>query len=290
VNARLLVSSLVLSIALAPTAAPRTAHAQTPPRVELRDVTVDGQTPPESYRQMFAGAVDAAMAPIVRCYRDRIAAGSRAEGDLRLRLWVSARQVIRTTPEGDTLRDPELVTCSRARILEVRLPDSAPESGATVRFTLRYSGARAAAASAGTGTGTQAGSAGSTTGPGTGTTTGPGPGTTTGSGAGTTTAPPPPAEAPRAEVRLDSIRGPLGGDLVLPVIPTTAFDACPAGTGSLPLTLTVTRRGTLTVTQRAGNTLRPYAARRCVLAAVRALSMPTSTGTTRARITITLSR
>lgn len=293
VNVRRL-SSLALSIALA--AHTQLAHAQTAgPRVELRDVTVDGQTPPESYRQMFAGAVDAAMAPVVQCYRDRIAAGSRAEGDLRLRLWVSARQVIRTTPESDTLRDAELVTCSRARILQVRLPDSAPESGATVRFTLRYSGARAAAAAASTGT-----SGTGTTGTGTGTT---GTGTaatgtpTTGTATtGTTPFTPPvrpetvPTLAPRAQVRVDSARGALTTDSLLPAIPTTAFDACPAGTGTLPLTLTITRRGRLTVGQRAGNTLRPYAARRCVLAAVRALPMPASSGSTRAQVTITLAR
>ena len=264
-NTRTALALLLLSLAFA-----SSAHAQTAsgPRVELLAVTVDGQTPPESYRQMFAGAVEAAMAPIVQCYRDRIAAGSGAEGDLGLRLWVSARQVIRTTPEADTLRDPALVTCSRARILEVRLPDSAPESGATVRFTLRFSGARAAAGASG-------------------------PGTTT----GTTVTPPqtsaggtPVVASSRAEVRVDSIRGALGTDIVLPAVPTTAFDACPAGTGSLPLTLTITRRGTLTVSQRAGNTLRPYAARRCVLAAVRALRMPTSTASTRAQITITLAR
>ena len=271
-NTRTALALLLLSLAFA-----SSAHAQTAsgPRVELLAVTVDGQTPPESYRQMFAGAVEAAMAPIVQCYRDRIAAGSGAEGDLGLRLWVSARQVIRTTPEADTLRDPALVTCSRARILEVRLPDSAPESGATVRFTLRFSGARAAVAAA-------AAAAGAS-----------GPGTTT----GTAVTPPqtsaggtPVVASSRAEVRVDSIRGALGTDIVLPAVPTTAFDACPAGTGSLALTLTITRRGTLTVSQRAGNTLRPYAARRCVLAAVRALRMPTSTASTRAQITITLAR
>lgn len=242
------------------------ARAQVVPRVELLSLTVDDQPPPESYRSMMVNAIDPTIAPIVQCHRDRIAQGALSRGDLRLRLWVSARQVIRVTQEASTLGDAALETCAKDRIREIRLPDSAPMGGATVRFTLRFS-------TSGTPLPTPVTPPPTTIAP--------------------ATTPPPEVglgPSPRAAVRIDSVRGPLAAEAIAAAIPSTAFDACPAGAGDLPLLLRITRRGTMTVGQRSGSTLRVYRTRTCVLTQLRALRMPPSTAATRATITISLAR
>ena len=124
--------TLALSFAFA-----SSSHAQTTPRVQVVDFTVDGDPPPDEYRQMLADGIRPTLGEVERCYNTRLAANPRLQGDYRLRLWVSARQVIRATAET-TLGDATLEECARAAIRQFTLPPQAPDGGATVRFVVRF--------------------------------------------------------------------------------------------------------------------------------------------------------
>jgi hypothetical protein len=67
------------------------------------------------------------------------------------------------------------------------------------------------------------------------------------------------------------------------------FDACPAGAGDRALTLSIARAGTVRASAGRG-TLRERTLFNCVLRAVRAVVLPSARRTTRATITVTLSR
>lgn len=98
---------------------------------------MDGRRAPESFHEMLSEAVGNALTPILDCYRHRLAERPDLTGDLRLRLWVSARQVIRATPEQE-LSDEALQTCATGHVRRVRLPPAAPGAGAAVRLLLRF--------------------------------------------------------------------------------------------------------------------------------------------------------
>lgn len=122
-----------------PEPAPEPAPATTTvtARVSVEDLTVDERRPPSFYVTMMQGAVREPLEGVLECYRARLADAPTVGGDLRLRMWVSARRVIRVTPEQD-LADAELQTCAVARIRTLTLPSSAPRAGASVRLTLRF--------------------------------------------------------------------------------------------------------------------------------------------------------
>ncbi len=227
--------------------------------VQLTDLTVDDQPPPGSYAGMISNAIRPTIDPILACYRERLAERPGIAGEVRLRLWVSAREVIRATQEASTLGDAALEECARQRIYQFRLPNEAPAGGAWVRFALRF-------------------------------TTNSRPDETPVTPA-TTVAPPQPESppAPRATVRVDTIRGALDAETLSSIVPTDAFDACPAGIGDIELRVTAARNGRMGA-QRGRTTLRDRALIRCLVAAVRAQSAPAAQTVTRATITITLQR
>jgi hypothetical protein len=232
------IAALSSILALAPAA--RGIAQDAACHVAVSDLTVDDQAPPEQYRDMLAAGIAPTVDPILACYRERSAARPGLAGTVRLRLWVSARQVIRVTQEESTLTapgartpgDPQLEQCAAARIREFRLPPAAPEGGARVRFTLRFeTRGTVAAASPGSSTTPQGTAAtGTTTRTTTTTTTG-----TATTGASTTAG----ATSSRATVRLDSIPGGLPADLFSSAIPVTLFDQCPAGAGTAVLRVTL---------------------------------------------------
>jgi hypothetical protein len=132
--------ALARTAALAWTAAlaqPAVLAAQETPRVQVTDFTVDGNPPPAAYRDLLANAIRPTLSQVEQCYERRLSVSPQVRGDYRLRLWVSARQVIRATPES-SVGDRELEECARAAIRQFTLPPQAPEGGATVRFVVRF--------------------------------------------------------------------------------------------------------------------------------------------------------
>lgn len=273
--------ALALTIAIV---AARTAHAQRAPtttQVALTEMTVDDQPPPDSYRGMIATGLQPTLEPILQCYRECLTRDPALAGTLRVRLWVSARQVIRATEERSTLGDDALDECARRRIYEFRLPDAAPDGGAMVRLTLHFSTA------AGTPT-LPAGTFASVRGP--------MPARAAAPTVPAASAPPPPPaspaappEPPRAIVRVDTIRGALAADALAAAISPSAFDACPAAAGELPLSVRVAPDGRVSARATRG-TIRDRAVIRCIVAALTAQRLPAGTGATRATLTVTLAR
>lgn len=259
-----------------------TARAQNTATASVAELTVDDQRPPDRYRDLLATGLQPTLRPVLQCYLDRLAQVPSAQGSLRLRLWVSARQVIRATEEASTLGDDAFDECARAAVRTFRLPDAAPEGGAAVRFTLYFSRNGLASpplrapgevfATADASIPVRA----------------PTPATPPPT---PTPTPPPPAPEPaaRAAIRVDSVRGGLEADAILAAIPPAAFDACPAGAGERALTLSISRTGTVRATAGRG-TLRQRDVFQCVMRTVRAVRMPAARPATRATITVTLSR
>lgn len=125
---------LVLALSVA-----RAEHAYSQsrvPAVRVADLTVDGIVPPPTYADLLLAGI----APIIDDLRGCLLA-TPGSGQLRLRLWVSARQVIRTTVLESSI-EGELQRCAVARIRTIRLPDDAPPGGAEVKFTLHFEQAR----------------------------------------------------------------------------------------------------------------------------------------------------
>ncbi len=264
---RLSVFVLVLLFGLLP---PRDARAQTTaatPRVRVDEFTVDGNPPPAEYRQILSDAIRPTIGSVEQCYDRRLAVNPRLGGDYRLRLWVSARQVIRATPET-SVGDTELEECARAAIRTFTLPPQAPEGGATVRFVVRF--------------------------------TPPPPGTVPPAPVVT----PPPAIAvapiappqpqiitnPRVTVRIESVRGALAAPSLQSTFPALGFDTCATGqTGEIPVNVSINGRGQIAASPGRG-TLRDRNVMRCVERTLEALRAPTSSGRTRMRVVFTFVR
>ncbi|AKF11210.1 hypothetical protein [Sandaracinus amylolyticus] len=275
---RSILVSLALLIAL-----PSTTLAQGTATVSVADLTVADQRPPDRYRDLLATGLRPTLGPVLECYRERLARTPALQGTLRLRLWVSARQVIRATEEASTLGDDTFDECARARVREFRLPDAAPDGGAMVRFTLYF-----------TRTGVTGGALaipgdvfatldGTVPPPSAAPVTPPTPPVTT-----TTPTTPPPATS-RATVRVDTARGALTTDQIAGAIPATTFDGCTAASGELPINLFIARDGRPSATRGRG-TLRDGATIQCVMRALRAVRFPTARRSTRATLTITIAQ
>lgn len=274
----------VLLAALLTLALPASASAQATASVSVADLTVDDQRPPDRYRDLLATGLRPTLGPVLECYRDRLARSPSTQGTLRLRLWVSARQVIRATEEASTLGDDTFDECARARVREFRLPDAAPDGGASVRFTLYFRRTGLTGGALTIPGDVFATLEGSVPSPASAPATPPSPPVTT-----APVAPqPPPPSAPRATVQVLTATGGLGTDEIAAAIPGTAFDACTTAGGELPVSLFVARDGRPSATRQRG-TLRDGAAITCVMRAVRAVRFPASRRSTRATMTITLS-
>lgn len=230
-------------------------------RVRVEDFTVDGNPPPAAYRDLLANAVRPTLGAVERCYDQRLAVSPRLGGDYRLRLWVSARQVIRATPES-SVGDPQLEECVRAAIRTFTLPPEAPAGGATVRFVVRF-------------TPPPVGTVVAPTAP------------TEPSVIMTPVAPTPPPTVtdPRVQVRIESIRGALAAPSLEQTFPALGFEACATGgTGEIPVSVAINARGQISASAARGATLRDRAVARCVVQRLEGLTAPTSSGRTRMRV------
>ncbi len=277
-----LTSSVLLSLALSLALSPSSADAQAATAsVSVANLTVDGDPPPGTYRDLLRTGLQPTLGPVLECYQTALRTTPSRQGTLRLRLWVSAREVIRATEEESTLGDDTLDECARARVRLFRLPDAAPTGGASVTFTLFFLRTGIAA--------------------------GPTPGDVFARVEGPVPAAAPPAPpapppvvsvpippttapiAPRATIHVDTVTGSLDEAAILSSLPLTAFDACPAGTGDRVLTLSIARAGTVRVTAGRG-TLRERTVFQCVMRTIRETVMPSARRSTRATITLRLTR
>ena len=259
--ASFLLASLVLSFATS-------ASAQTTSRVQVTDFTVDGDPPPAEYRQILADAIRPTIGQVEQCYDRRLAVRPTLAGDFRLRLWVSARQVIRATPET-SVGDTELEECARAAIRQFTLPPQAPDGGATVRFVVRF--------------------------------TAPPPGTippaTPAAPAAPTIVqtpvaptPPPVVSTPRVTVAVRSPSGGLSAEAIASAFPALVFEGCATGfTGTLPVTLTISTRGRVTARASRGTTGNAQAPS-CAVRQARTVTAPSARRATTARLTLTFLR
>jgi hypothetical protein len=256
---------LPLLITLLALATPSLALAQT---VTVHDLTVEDQVPPEQYRSALDAAIASTVGPIRACYVRELATHPGLSGDLRLRLWVSARQVIRVTPET-TIGDPALETCAHDEVHRFTLPPQAPEGGARVNFTMRFT-------------------------PGA---TPPPPSTTTTTPTTPTTPPPsimtavpvPERTMPPFTVAFDRLRGALTSETLALVLPRTAFSSCWSGgvTGSLPISVSIAATGVARATAARG-TMRDAAARTCITSVISHTAFPTAARNTRVRVTVAI--
>lgn len=247
------------------------AQAQTPaatPRVRVEEFTVDGNPPPAEYRQILADAIRPTIGSVEQCYDRRLAVNPALGGDYRLRLWVSARQVIRATPES-SVGDTELEECARSAIRRFTLPPQAPEGGATVRFVVRFTPPPQGSVPPVAATPT------------------PPPAI-----AVTPIAPPQPQiiTDPRVTVRIESVRGALAAPSLQSTFPALGFDTCATGqTGEIPVNVAINARGDIAASPGRG-TLRDRNVMRCVERTLEALHAPASNGRTRMRVVFTFVR
>lgn len=107
--------------------------------VTATDITVDGAPPPEDFADVVRERTDEVLEPVEHCYADRLADRPGLEGEERLRVYVSAAQVIRVTMQSSTLDDPTLEECVKQAILRYVLPEGSPRGGAFVEFRLIFS-------------------------------------------------------------------------------------------------------------------------------------------------------
>jgi hypothetical protein len=231
--------------------------------VTIDELTVDGDPPPAAYRSMLTDAIAPHLEEIRGAYARRLAERPGLGGDYRLRLWVSAREVIRITPES-SVGDDTLERQTREAIYRFRLPPAAPGGGAWVRFVVRFVAPAAAPPAS-----SPLASAPPVMGP--------------------PTAPPASAPArPLPTVRIDRIAGALAESALAGALPVPALGTCANGAGGeVPLRVVVDRRGRLSA--RAGRgTLRDRATVRCIVRALESLSLGPEAGPTRARITVTV--
>jgi hypothetical protein len=253
---------------------PLSASAQG--RVAIDELTVDGDPPPDEYRTLLSNALRPHLEEIRDVYGRRLAERPGVGGDYRLRLWVSAHEVIRITPES-SLGDDTLERQTREAIYRFRLPPEAPAGGAWVRFVVRFTPPASGPGSAGSAPAL------------------PPPAPATAPDAGTAapgyTAVLPGVAVPSLRlptVRIDRITGALSESALGGALPVPALGRCvgPAG-GDLPVRVSIDRRGRVSASPARG-TLRHRATVRCIEEAIEALTFAPEAGPTRARITVTI--
>lgn len=119
---------------IAPVASPGAADHS----VVADEITLDGEPPPEDFADRVREHAEALVERAERCYAERLDARPALGGEQRLRVYVSAAQVIRVTTEASTLEDPPLEDCIKQQILQYELPPDAPRGGVFVRFRLTF--------------------------------------------------------------------------------------------------------------------------------------------------------
>ncbi len=242
------------------------ALAQT---VVVHDLTVDGDPPPAEYRAMLDAAIATAVVPIRTCYAAALTTHPGLGGDLRLRLWVSARQVIRVTPETH-IDDATLETCAHDRVHEFTLPPQAPEGGAQVRFVMTFT---PPAGSVSAPPPPPPSAATSTTSP-------------HGSAIMTPLVPPPTVALP-VTIAVDRVRGALSQEALQYVFNHAGFEQCTTVQhGTVPVSVSVSAAGRARTTLGRG-TLRDAAFRQCIEQHVTSATYPTGTAATRLRVIVT---
>lgn len=250
------------------------ALAQT---VTVHDLTVDGDPPPSEYQAMLDAAIATAVVPIRTCYERELTTHPGLGGDLRLRLWVSARQVIRVTPETHIGSDT-LETCAHDRVHEFTLPPQAPEGGAQVRFVMTFT------PPAGGSTSSSSTSSSSTS---SSTTSSSTPPPTTHSPSIMTPVVPPTTIVLPVTIALDRVRGALSQETLQYVMNHAGFEQCTTAMhGTVPVSVTVTAAGAARASVGRG-TLRDAAFRQCIQQHVASATYPTATATSRFRVVVT---
>jgi len=262
------------------------AQAQTPTSfVAIHDLTVEGRDPPAYLRRTLDDNTTGVMRDFDVCYAARHALRADLAGEFSLRLWVSSRQVIRVTPEGDTVGDPELYTCVKTRLLAMTLPPDAPTAGATVRLRVQFTAPAAGTIVRCVGrdcSAVRCGAVGAPCCP-----------ANACSGAGlacvdsTCAVPPPPPPPPEtATVTVSRVRGALTAEAVTALVPSSLFSTCitPEVTREGTYTVTFARTGRVTVTTT--RSMRPTTAQTCVRNVLRALTPGAQARSTTARIVV----
>lgn len=265
------------------------ASAQTPtPFVAIHDLTVEDRDPPDYLRQTLDDNTRGVMRDFDVCYAQRQALRANLAGAIQLRLWVSAQQVIRVTPESNTVGDDELLACVKTRLLALRLPSDSPRAGATVRFTLRFTAPAAGnlvrcvdrvCSSVPCGLEgapccpSHACSATTLT-------------CNAESVCVTPPPPPPPPPAPTVSIAVSRVTGVITAEEVPALLPTAAIEACvtEATTRDGIFTITATRTGRVTVATN--RSMRPTAVSTCVRNALRTVSPGTRARTSTVRLAI----
>lgn len=276
-----LLALVIASFLPATTSSAQTRH------VAISDLTVEQRDPPASLMQRLQDETVGVMGGLTGCYAQRLAARADLAGEWRLRLWVSAQQVIRVTPEGGTFEDPDLLVCVKQRLLEFRLPPDAPRAGANVRFRLSFtspaSGNTLACASSrcaevACGALEQACCPGSACGP----------GAECREALCRAPLPPPPPPPPPIRVEVARARGGMTVSEVATAFPSSTFASCASGsTGDVVMSVTITRAGRVRATRTSGS-LSDRTARTCIRDAMVALALEARSRTTYARVVVDL--
>lgn len=106
--------------------------------ITLHDLTFGGRPPPERYADDVYEEADRVIDSLESCYAAALLRSASVGGAHALRLWVSARRVIRVTTESTELADDELERCVKQALLDYDLPPQVPDSGVRVRFRLVF--------------------------------------------------------------------------------------------------------------------------------------------------------
>lgn len=277
---RLALPLLVIASLLVPTGI---AAAQAHP-VVLSDLTVEDRDPPDYLMRRMQDETVGVMAGLTGCYVQRLGARADLAGDWRLRLWVSAQQVIRVTPEGGSFEDADLLGCVKQELLRFRLPSDAPRGGATVRFRLQFSAPTSGQTFACTGSNCALVACGALE-----QVCCPGSSCTSGSECREALCraplPPPP---PPARVALSRVRGALTTEQLAAAFSPAVFAGCVTGpVGNATFSVSVSRTGRVRATRVAG-TLRDRDARTCLRDAIVGITLPSGTRTSTARVDVAL--
>ncbi len=254
----------------------------TSPYVTIADFAVEDRPPPASMAHMLDDETRGVIHDLEACYATSLSARAGVSGELPMRLYVSAREVIRATPSPATFDDAALVQCTKQTLLRFRLPPEAPDGGAYATFRVRFTPPPSGTTLSCQGTRCSAVACGAM-----------GqaccPGAACGEGVCLATthlcAPPPP---PPVQVATTRARGALTADEVTAALSPAIFASCQGtASGTTTVSLAIAKNGSVRVTMGTG-TLRDRTTRTCVRDALRTVTFPARERTTSARITLTV--
>lgn len=250
--------------------------------VTIADFAVEDRPPPSSMAHMLDDETRGVIHDLEACYATSLAARAGVAGELPMRLYVSAREVIRATPSPATFDDAALVQCTKQTLLRFRLPPEAPDGGAYATFRVRFTPPPSGTTLSCQGTRCSAVACGAMGQPCCA-------GASCGGGlcnaATLVCAPPPP---PPVQVATTRARGALTADEVTAAIAPSLFASCQGtASGTTTVSLAIAKNGSVRVTMGSGS-LRDRTTRTCLRDALRTVTFPTRTRTTSARLALTV--